>query len=255
MNEVLVDDDFDRLLEACLNDFIERAPVQSPRQLLSILNDAQPGRRQFILVELIKLDLSLAAEDGVHRRIQWYVDGLDGQFTIKDVPLDLVMEEIQLRKEAGEHPRREDYAKIFPQFADILENLLASDESTQAMRHRGSPPELPEGTIVDDFAILLLLGRGAFANVYLARQLHLMYMQYVPGGTLSDLVPMVRKAFNAPLAQEGRKSTGPLTITHCWFVVRCEIQSSIGETLFRTRMMRRKRKNPEPSLDGPGFSD
>lgn len=93
------------------------------------------------------------------------------------------------------------------------------------------------GSRIDDFEIIQMLGKGAFAEVYLARQIsmarlvalkisagngeepqalaqfdhpnivrvydqrivdrsHLLYMQYHPGGTLADVVALVRDALN-----------------------------------------------------------
>jgi len=235
MTSEKADDDLDCLLEACLNRFIDTAPVQHPRDLIAILTDVPDHQRLFVLIELIKLDLSLAADEGDVRRIQWYLDGLAGHLCVDQIPLDLVLEEVQLRKERGESPVRAEYAARFPQFVDMLDHLLASVESTEAIRYHGPPPELDEGTSIDDFTILSSLGRGAFATVYLARQIsmhrlvalkvsrgagdeslslaqldhanivrifdqraltaqqmHLMYMQYLPGGTLAEVVQAIR---------------------------------------------------------------
>jgi len=233
-------DDLDCLLETCLNRFIDTAPVQRPQDLITILKDVPEHHHLFVLIELIKLDLSLAAEEGAIRRIDWYLDGLGDHLRSDQIPLDLVLEEVQLRKEYGESPERAEYAKRFPQFVDMLDHLLASVESTGAIRYRGPPPELVDGTLLDDFTILSSLGRGAFATVYLARQtsmhrlvalkvsrgagdeslslaqldhanivrvfdqralaadqLHLMYMQYLPGGTLAEVVQAIRSVDQA----------------------------------------------------------
>ena len=148
-----------------------------------------------------------------------------------------MLEELQLRKEAGEEPSSQEYAERFPQFKTIIGPLLGSHENTRAIGKRGAPPELTIGQTVDDFLVLQTLGSGAFAYVYLAQQqsmqrlvalkvsrgtgaepqalaqldhpnivrvfdqrflpesgLHLMYMQYQPGGTLSDVIRSIRES-------------------------------------------------------------
>ncbi len=235
------DEDVDRVLERCLDRFIDLAPLDDPARLVHLLpNGAQP-QHVFILIELIKLDLSLAAEEGQVRRIEWYVDQLGDRLTMDQVPLDLVMEEIQLRREAGERPQPAEYAKRFPRLASCLGSLLESVESTRTRGLRGSPEALSIGSQVDDFIVLRELGRGAFAIVYLARQVsmqrlvalkvsrgkgdesvslarldhpnivrvydqrliadgdsHLLYMQYVPGGTLADVIQRFREKRRQP---------------------------------------------------------
>lgn len=109
--------------------------------------------------------------------------------------------------------------------------VRAQDASRRAVGQR------QPGSRIDDFEIIQMLGKGAFAEVYLARQLsmarlvalkisggdgdepqalaqfdhpnivrvydqrivdrsHLLYMQYHPGGTLADVVALVREAID-----------------------------------------------------------
>ncbi|MCO8122708.1 serine/threonine protein kinase [Stieleria sp. TO1_6] len=170
-------DQLDRLLEQCLENYLESAPLHSPVELARFLPPADPETTRFLLVELIKLDMAAAVESepAATPRIEDYLACFPDMLTSGQVPLDLVMEEIQLRKDAGETLKPADYDKRFPQHREIVSELLggqlsAKPEATSSVPHRGRPPEFHVGQQVDDFVIVQTLGSGAFANVYLARQ-------------------------------------------------------------------------------------
>jgi len=181
--------------------------------------------------------MALAAEHSTPQRIEVYVEAFNDLLPANSVPLDLVMEEIQLRKERGETPSRDEYANRFPRFESMFVDLADAKEVTSAVKKLGRPPDLETGGQIDDFLIVQKLGQGAFAHVYLARQLsmhrlvalkvsrgkddepqalaqfdhpnivrvydqrhvtdqqvHLLYMQFHPGGTLSEVVKAVRNS-------------------------------------------------------------
>ncbi len=231
MDEIGVDE----MIAACLERLIECGPVDDVAHLRSMLPDSNAEARQFALIELIKLDMAMAAEAGKIRRIERYSAALPDLLSAGAIPLDLVMEEIQLRKESGENPSRDDYLRRFPQFEGMLSQLSCASEATSAGRKLAPPPELSLGTQIDDFLLIQKLGQGAFAHVYLAHQLsmhrlvalkvsrgkgdesqalaqfdhpnivrvfdqrelteqkvHLLYMQFHPGGTLAEVVKCVR---------------------------------------------------------------
>ena len=240
VNRLLVEssrlaDEADRILEECLERYSEVAPLEDPSQLKEYLPRADSLATQFVLIELIKLDMAFVSESGNVPRIENYLDALPDHLNMDSVPVDLVMEEIQLRREIGEAPTHDEYQKRFPQFDAVLGQLLGVAEATSAVKNKAAPPELQIGSQIDDFLIIQTLGSGAFAYVYLARQIsmhrlvalkvsrgtgdepqalsqfdhtnivrvydqreldappvHLMYMQYHPGGTLLDVVKLVR---------------------------------------------------------------
>ncbi len=161
----------DAMLEVALENLAAAGPVDQPQKLRDYLPNASPEIRLFVLFELIKLDMSLAAEQGELRLIDHYTCSLSDLLSPANIPLDLVMEEIQLRRDCGETPSADEYRERFPQFGSLLGPLLGANEATTAVRGRGVPPELAIGTQVDDFLILQKLGQGAFAHVYLARQI------------------------------------------------------------------------------------
>ncbi|MCS7469795.1 serine/threonine protein kinase [Stieleria sp. ICT_E10.1] len=176
-------DQMDELLEQALEQYLQAAPLSSPQELMRFLPDVDLATRRFLLVELIKLDMASVSEAtvtgsqlGVTPRVEDYLTHFSDVMTAADVPLDLLMEEIQLRKEAGEVLDPADYAKRFPQHDSMIAELLggqlsAKPEATAAVAYRKRPPEFQIGQQVDDFVIIQTLGSGAFANVYLARQL------------------------------------------------------------------------------------
>ncbi|WP_231615636.1 serine/threonine protein kinase [Novipirellula artificiosorum] len=225
----------DALLEMALEGLARDGHCGERSRLQDRLPASNPDTQHFILIELIKLNMALAADAGVIERIEDYTEAMPNGLSVATVPLDLVMEEIQLRKDAGQACSHADYCERFPQFAELLRPLLDSAEVTGAVRTRSVPPELPIGSQIDDFLLIQKLGQGAFAHVYLARQvsmhrlvalkisrgggdesqalaqfdhpnivrvfdqrtelgqdLHLLYMQYHPGGTLSDVVYAAR---------------------------------------------------------------
>ncbi len=235
--------DFDQLLSECLDQFVAVGPVATAEQLRPLLPTEKPNHWRFVLIEMIKMDMALVAETNQIRLIDFYLPEFVDVLPVDAVPLDLVMEEIQLRKQIGENPNREEYVERFPRFDAMLGHLQQRSEVTTARQNIKPPPEYASQTQVDDFLIMQPLGKGAFATVYLARQLsmqrlvalkisrgkgeesqslarfdhanivrvydqrnlpgeetHLLYMQFLPGGTLADVVKVVREKF----ASDGR---------------------------------------------------
>jgi hypothetical protein len=225
----------DAVLEACLECFLPHAPVDDPARLIDFLPAEEPSLGEFLLVELVKLDMAAAAREGIEPCLDRYLDALPKLLSSGEAPLDLVIEEYQLRREGGHEPRRAEYAERFPQHAELLARFSCDAETVAAKRAREAPEGLAPGELIGDFEVVRTLGRGAFAHVYLATQVsmrrlvalkvsaghgdepqalaqldhpnivrvfdqrsvhggqtHLLYMQYVPGGTLADVVKRVR---------------------------------------------------------------
>ncbi len=212
---------------------------------------AEPGAlRRMTLVELIKADLEARLQAGRSlRSLEEYISEFPELAT--EMPLDLIFEEFQIRKQAGLAPNVKEYLKRYPRQADELARLLDSQPgahvSTSVFATQKKGPggaDLAPGDSIDDFHLLARLGQGAFACVFLARQnsmqrlvalkvsanrsaepqtlaqldhehiirvfdqrvladrgLRLMYMQYVSGGTLQEVVTEVRRT--DPAARNG----------------------------------------------------
>jgi eukaryotic-like serine/threonine-protein kinase len=228
----------------------------------------EPGAmRQLTLIELIKADLEQRLRRGLVRRIEDYVAEFPELLSGSEPPVDLIYEEFHIRRSAGQEVHVSEYFERFPGCRAGLLKLLgdglavssAMFAAFQTDRHTSSGRlanavadkqptrwlgQFAVGDQVDDFDLLSELGRGAFGQVFLARQrsmhrlvalkvsaersdepqmlatldhphivrvydqkglagqrLRLLYMQYVPGGTLADVISHVRKT--PPSARSG----------------------------------------------------
>lgn len=158
------------LLELCMDRLAQIAPVDAPEQILELLPEVAAEATRLILVELIKYDLAKAAEWAPGRTLEFYWPCVAEKLPQDRIPFDLVLEEVQLRRAAGDKPSWEDYRQRFPDLAATIGKWLAGGESAGVVGATSRVPELPVGEQVDDFFILKQLGQGAFARVYLARQ-------------------------------------------------------------------------------------
>ncbi len=233
-------------LDACLMVAADIAPVTDPQQLAEILPECSPPARRLILSELVKFDMAQAADNGLLRSLDFYSDVLEPLYTERQIPFDLVLEEIQIRRSSGESLGISEYQNRFPHLKGIIADFLGRQNPRRSINAMGKAPTFSPGITVDDFQIVRTLGQGAFASVYLARQLsiqrlvalkvslhgsdepialsqldhpnvvrlydqrritdpdaNLLYMQYVPGGTLSDAI---KATCNATIDQLTGKS-------------------------------------------------
>ena len=218
-------------LDACLLAATEIAPVTNPHELLDLLPECSPPARRLILAEMVKFDMAQAADSGFLRTLSFYDEILEPQYDEGQIPIDLVLEEIQIRRMCGEFPVEMDYRDRFPHLREIVAEFLVKQLPRQTLGRVAKAPVFAPGQTVDDFQIVRTLGQGAFASVYLARQISiqrlvalkvsqhgsdepialsqldhanvvrlydqrritdpdaiLLYMQYVPGGTLAETI-------------------------------------------------------------------
>ena len=213
--------------------------AESPPRLADYLPAAPARARRVVLIELIKVDLEQRyARPGLRRRLEDYAEECAELGPLDALPCDLIYEEYQIRRQAGETLDPQEYFQRFPAQAPELIALLGLDApyATTTRFGREQLEQLDVGHAIDDFELLVRLGRGAFATVFLARQkslgrlvalkvtasrsnepqtlaqldhphivrvfdqrivpdrkLRLLYMQYVPGGTLQSLVDGARR--------------------------------------------------------------
>ena len=229
----------------------ESADEFGPPSLGDFLPD-EPGLRKQALVELIKVDLELRwGEWNLPKRLPEYTDEFP-ELSVGELPADLIYEEYHLRCAAGLNITPEDCLEEYPEQSETLRQLFVlnprnhSTVLSDAMER--ALGELTVGETVGDFDLIMQLGRGAFARVFLARQrtlqrlvavkvsadkgtepqtlaqldhdyivrvfdqrilpeegLRLLYMQYIPGGTLQ---PVVRRVKDRP----ANKRTGLLLL-------------------------------------------
>jgi serine/threonine protein kinase len=146
---------------------------EEPPPIADFLPADPPLLRHMTLVELIKVDLEYRwLQRKVPRRLEEYLT--DHVELSEALPADLIYEEYHIRSQAGEQPQPEEYLERFPDRADELRRLfgLHRPDQTTALYAPAEVNlgEMQPGDQVDDFDLLLLLGKGAFARVFLARQ-------------------------------------------------------------------------------------
>ncbi|MCM6772429.1 serine/threonine protein kinase [Nocardia sp. CDC159] len=224
--------------------FAENWQLSSEPPDLSAHLPTEPALRRSALIELIKVDLHQRWQrDPDAPRLADYRDRFP-ELAAHPLPPDLIYEEITARSRRNDVDLTE-YEHDYPtQMARITEHVEATGDFTQGMRTTllADPTALDAldtinpGATVDDFDLLLPLGQGSFARVFLARQrslsrlvavkishdrgvepqtlaqldhdhivrvfdqrqiteqrLKLMYMQYVPGGTLLGVLRLARR--------------------------------------------------------------
>jgi serine/threonine protein kinase len=217
----------------------------SPPNLIDFL-PTDLAERHIILSELIKLDLDCRwLQFNFPKRLTEYQIEFP-EIAGNKMPLDLVLEEIHVRRESGFEIQLDDYVELFPHLKSQLGKVLLSESaghSTAIKSHLQTYSQLKQkysklqaGDFIEDFELLTELGQGAFAKVYLARQssmqrlvalkvsaskgeehqtlaqldhpnivrvfdqrliehgeMRLLYMEYLAGGTLADVIQSVQK--------------------------------------------------------------
>jgi len=145
-------------------------------------------------VELAKLDIERRWQQNRQpQHIEWYAREFPSLQPIDRLPVDLLYEELQARMAAGLPIYQEEVLERFPAQADSLLRLLggmalsgsptATYYADTVVDGKASPRPAPNpaskvaafaslkpGDQLDDFQLLTPLGSGAFARVFLARQ-------------------------------------------------------------------------------------
>ena len=207
--------------------------------LADVVPQHPPVTRRLALGELIKIDLEYRWSREAYKRIEDYLVEFPELRDESGLPCDLIYEEYQIRKISGEEVKLAEYYDRFPNEWPQLERMLGmqSVANTSTLHSRQRSSQMDVGETIDDFDLLIKLGSGAFATVFLARQrslqrlvalkvaanqadepqtlaqldhphivrvfdqrilpergLHLLYMQYVAGGTLQDVIQAAKQA-------------------------------------------------------------
>ena len=156
--------------------FIAALQGAGPQPRLSdFVPSGSPTRRRLILTELVKVDLRhrwTRQHEAV--RLESYFEQFP-ELRAGGMPVDLLLEEFRLRQAAGESVTLNDYVQRFPESALSLARLLDTAKQSTAP-HVPISRDLPAfqvGDTLGEFRIQRLLGRGAFAQVYLAWQITL----------------------------------------------------------------------------------
>jgi len=168
----LADEDWSHLesaLEAFTSAWDENP---APPVLAEFLEVGSPLLRERLAVELIKVDLEQRWQRGLRRLVEDYRDEIPD--LDRHITGQLIFEEYHARKQAEDEVTPTDYFRRFPNHATELARLFRVDPLLRStiLVDSAAPEMLPlePGERIDDFDLLLRLGAGAFATVFLARQ-------------------------------------------------------------------------------------
>lgn len=143
-----------------------------PPSIVDYLPESETSLRSRLVPELIKLDLEQRWQQGLSKLVEDYSEDIPDLQILMTV--DLVFEEYHIRKTAGDRVSPTEYFKRFPFLARELDGLFRMDPALRSTFIHGAVERvaipLAPGDTIDDFEILLRLGQGAFATVFLARQ-------------------------------------------------------------------------------------
>ena len=151
-----------------------------PPNLAEFVPASPPALRRLTLLEAVKVDLEYRWKDPRwHKTIEQYVVDFPELASDGGTPCDIVYEEFHVRRSAGESVTLGDYCRRFPTRADELRRLIpvdSTEHATTLMTGGRRVPVFEAGQRVDDFDLLVSLGKGAFATVFLARQVSMQRM-------------------------------------------------------------------------------
>ncbi|APB35024.1 serine/threonine protein kinase [Gloeomargarita lithophora Alchichica-D10] len=147
---------------------------QSVPDLRDFVPDVALALQSLVLVELVKTDLAYRWQKGLGQLLEAYQTQYPELGA--ELPCDLILHEYYVRTKHDPQVSVEDYYERFPAQKEALTRLLDKTEvvvSTAlvtATAPQGSAPPIQVGDEVAGFEVVQELGRGAFAQVFLARQ-------------------------------------------------------------------------------------
>lgn len=163
------------LLAAHLEEFLEQWESESqPPTISSYLPVEPPDLRSMVLLELVKADIEYRRQKNIAvKPLEEYAVEHREFGGKSQLPVELIFEEYQVRRRAGEDVSPEVYFKRFPQQADKLRQLIYinSPNATQSLGAAPASIEIGPNDTIEDFELITELGKGSFATVYLAKQI------------------------------------------------------------------------------------
>jgi len=159
-------------LSAVLEAFADAWEAEPEPDIAGFIPRDSPALRRISLIELVKVDMEFRSL----RKLPWdlgtYLEKWPILLDDGDPPLDLICEDIQIRQQVGQQVSMDDYAKRYPGCETALNRMLGTAfGSTTSVRNIKKISEFEPGEEIDDFQVVAELGKGAFATVYLARQI------------------------------------------------------------------------------------
>jgi len=166
-------------LSRCVDTFIEAweqggpEPGTTQPDIAQFLPSDPPALRRFVLIELVKVDLEYRWQDRrAPKTLEAYLQEFPELAEHSGLPCDLVYEEFHIRRGAGDEVDCEEYCRRYPAQARELRQLLGleSPHASTILLGRTGKQDIEVGEKLEDFELLARIGQGAFASVYLARQ-------------------------------------------------------------------------------------
>ncbi|MCA9099703.1 MAG: serine/threonine protein kinase [Planctomycetales bacterium] len=157
-------------IDAFLSAWAERP---EPPALDDYLDELPRPWRRMMLGELAKVDMEQRLHTAAASwRVEDYVERWPELAEAGGPPADLIYEEYLIRRRLGEDVPPEEYFDRFTSQADELRRLmgLADPVVTTSLYTAQRPDDFQPGQRIDEFELLTVLGKGAFASVFLARQ-------------------------------------------------------------------------------------
>lgn len=145
-----------------------------PPNLAEFVPKGPAGLRRLVLSELIKVDLEYRwRHHELPKQVEEYIEEFPEVAQNGQIPCDLIYEEFHIRGQSPEAPTPDEYYRRFPKQADRLKRMMTIDanrfgSTTLMAGHRQANFEV--GQQIDDFDLLVQLGKGSFGSVFLARQ-------------------------------------------------------------------------------------
>jgi serine/threonine protein kinase len=160
-------------LSTRLERFIATWDAGNEPTLLEFLPSEPPSHRRMVLVELVKVDLEQRTQRGKQKGLEAYTKEFPELLENGEPPCDLIYEEYHIRRTSGENVAARDYFDRFPKSAAALRRLMGTEDfSVTTQVSSGRKIEgFAVGQKLDDFDLLVELGKGAFGSVFLARQM------------------------------------------------------------------------------------
>ncbi len=162
-------------------------------QLGEFVPQGSGSARELVLSELIKVDLEYRwRHDRSPRLIESYAEEFSERGPSEEISVELIYEELQVRVQAGKEVSQKEIQERFPKQAEALlvllggmavagtptaayfvETMKGSDQKSDIVLANKTVLGFKSGEKIGDFELLTVLGKGAFAQVFLARQVSL----------------------------------------------------------------------------------
>lgn len=145
---------------------------EEPPEIERFLPEGSRELRNLAIIELAKLQMEQFAGLGKEFGIDHYLNRFpELRECTGGAPLDLIIDEIRLRKLNASCDERA-YLDRFPLHRESLKRYFSFSDTTPSATRSISwnRSQLEAGQVIDDYDLVRLLGSGAFAQVFLARQ-------------------------------------------------------------------------------------